>query len=113
MESAGGITFICTFPQHVRKEFLHVATHNLHLKGIGGPGAPHTSCLQRREDIQRRSAMPTRGPSHSSRGFTLIYCAACYTRKHISLHVPTNPESILVIVSINPHPRRDPWCAPG
>ena len=34
-----------------RKEFLHVATQNVHLKGIGGPGAPHAFSLKRRQDV--------------------------------------------------------------
>ena len=34
-----------------RKSFCRVATHEVHLKGISGPGAPHVFAFDRIEDL--------------------------------------------------------------
>ena len=90
----------------LRKEFLHVATHNVHLKGIGGPGAPHTFCLQRREDIQRPLAIPIRGPVNFSK-FSSQLLRGVQNKKP---SVCRNPEALLLLISEPSSQKRSMVC---
>ena len=53
------IQVLCFFSEnehYLRKHFLTVTTHCVHLKGIAGPGAPHVFALDRRCDLGRHLA---------------------------------------------------------